>query len=318
MFIRYVTLLALAAPTLCRADGKATVEMESCPKEVRIGDILFVRLTVANPRSESVEVFPSYSRDTSSLSYGLRLPTSRYSYSYWSGAGSGFAPKVNLAPGHSIVMYDALKLPPPSELRHTFWRELVDSNGGPALTCYLGLQPRDTEGFRDLPKLHGRAAAEVDLIVQAHEKCQVVEYGREATRRLPPANFTPFWPKLEPETLRKLDEGLSPGTLHDVVRLTRIMYGIDAAKDPAQQERSVDELLQWFDTLPEIERYELALRVRSWITHDRSDPHYLSLSYGLIDRLPRQYLQDTEYRKHERERFMTKHRKFESHKTTQP
>jgi hypothetical protein len=71
------------------------------------------------------------------------------------------------------------------------------------------------------------------------------------------------------ETLIKrliaFEDQLSPGTLRDIVKLTRLTRILCCPKDPETRKATVSELLEWLATLPTIQREVFALQLDDYI-----------------------------------------------------
>jgi hypothetical protein len=110
-------------------------------------------------------------------------------------------------------------------------------------------------------------------------------------------SFQPY-----PDLVRKLvayEEQLSPGSLRDIVHLVRLTQLISRSKDEFEKEKTVAELLAWLDTLPEIERHCLGMRLVSWAGMTApGEPALYQLVLGVVERLPQQLYEFQDYRKY--------------------
>lgn len=66
------------------------------------------------------------------------------------------------------------------------------------------------------------------------------------------------------ENLAMLEKLLSPGSLRDIVHLTRLAQAVYDEKDVTQRRKNLASLCAWLETLPEVERKWMAIRVTEW------------------------------------------------------
>lgn len=111
-----------------------------------------------------------------------------------------------------------------------------------------------------------------------------------------------------PEKLASLEEMLSPGSLRDVVHVTRLAAKTYDSETVAEKRLAMGELLRWLDSRPEIERHWLAMQLKSWCWHNKGLGRFgYELMHELIARLPERYGAEPDYRENTRRQYLLDH-----------
>jgi hypothetical protein len=92
------------------------------------------------------------------------------------------------------------------------------------------------------------------------------------------------------EDLLTLERSLARGTRRDTVFLARMVRIIETEGDQTKRSGTINELMTWLDTLPDVERHCLALEMASWLpTANCARRIVFDLAYGISDRMPAKY-----------------------------
>lgn len=285
--------LALAVPG---EQPRVGMEVECFPESPKLGDVVFIKVTAVN-RGEAAAPLPtSYSPLLSSLRLELHSASSPYGYT-WRGPGAGMVGGVSLAPlapgDHRVVAYETIEMPPISDIRHDFWSGIVRE---PGLWLLLTMSHPKIEAFRStkvLRKIQPRTPEEIEAVVHLFDDGPPANEDDWATPQ--PSHFgLASYPAhmATREKLVELESKLSEGTLRDILHLTRLMQDVYDEPDEGKQIEAVDKVLHFLDTLPEIEREILAMRVFDWWLGlpDNSwpnNPGYFRLADGVLKRMPK-------------------------------
>jgi hypothetical protein len=305
-----------------------SVQLEYASWKVQIVDPWFVRLSIVNTTDEELQVPYSLLH---SVRYSIRwAKDSSYSYSYqfppepeqFSSTSRQIHP---LAPGERwIIDYEVLETPPLKELQHEFWREVVGTRD-------IYMEPRiwsRSAELRELlpgcasfsaPSIRLRPPAEMQWLTEL-----LAEWAKRTAANQPetgwealgsrPLDFGLYSFRPYPDLVRKLvadEDALSSGSLRDIVRLVRLTQTIYHA--PGESQETVDELLQWLDTLPEIERHCLGMRIVSWASMSgHNTPAFYTLVYGAVQRLPQRLYEFEDYRAYRLQQYASNHPGFEA------
>jgi len=230
---------------------------------------------------------------------------------------SGIPISISLAPGQKLILdYAALELPPTTELDSPLMKSIVHPQARPYLSMTVWPDKVDAPVHAEIgpsPWVHGRPEQEMQFLNELYaelarrKKAREEPKGWEALGSAPChfglTSFEPSYPDLV-EKLIAYEQQLSAGSLRDVVHLVRLTQIISGSEDQCERERTVDELLDWLDTLHEIERHYLAEKVASWAAQWVPDaPTLYALVYGVAERLPERLYQFEGYREYIRRQY---------------
>jgi hypothetical protein len=298
-------IVVLAGVLTQAARGDALpVALELAAYEVHVLDPLFARVTVTNTKERRVPL-PTDLFNTAQYTLLRLTPPYRYVYEFTSEHVTGTPFFVTLDPQQTMTLdYEILELPAVDQLQHKFWREIgkpADDSIVARLFCFPQNEPPvpvRAEASRSIEILE-RGAEEMEFLRELcaeSAKRDQENRGHDDWRELSstPVHFGLKRFRSDRDLVEKLlayEEHLSPGSLRDVVHVVRVTGEIDGSRDDPQREAMVEGLLEWLDTLPEIERHCLAMSIISWATsRSRGDePPFHSLVYGAAQRLPEQY-----------------------------
>jgi hypothetical protein len=170
-----------------------------------------------------------------------------------------------------LVGYDILKIPSLVSIEWPFWNPKTLSKEPYLLSATLEVNRFVSFGNWG-PSLTIRPRPEVEM-VKLLKLCRArtgawttAAASRDIYR--PGMNWFGFtWAPPEcstPKNLAILDELLTPGSLRDIVHLTRLAQAVYDEESEEQRDHKLDGLMEWLDTLPEIERKCLAAEINAW------------------------------------------------------
>jgi len=275
MFAAALVALSLSAVSPEQFDD-LHVSFEATPTTLRVGDVVFARISIVNEGEKVTRLPTLFSRDLGNL--GLSLddlkrdttftlrPDVHVSY--------GRDPDAfkNLGPGEGwLIGYYLLKMPPLRAVEWPFWNPETISDAPYQLSATLIVDRRFRFGGLG-PSLHIQSRPE-DEMSRLTKFCG----SRSHTWRSFPADFDGDRANLNwfgfthappecatSESLAALENFLSPGSLRDIVHLTRLAQAMYDEKNEKQRDRMVTDLFSWLESLPEIERKWMALQLIEW------------------------------------------------------
>lgn len=287
----FLTLICCAAaagqPHAMRGYREATVgqldalhiAVEAAPTELHVGDVVFVRISVTNNGKEPVFLPGWLSRFLANLRLHIndRQRESRFTLQPY-GHGMGGADPREVKPGERWFLhgYSRVHVPPIESTGNPFWSPQGLSENGYDLSVSLILTPRvHVVAFGPTLKIRPRPQAELAKLL---ELCGM--HGARRTDIPPdwdhsPPNLNWFAFPLAParastaENLATLEAVLSPGTLRDLVRLTRRAQAVYDAQGVEQKRMKLDELLSWLERLPEVQRQCMTSGLLSWTRNNK-------------------------------------------------
>ena len=277
-------------------------------------DPLFVRVTLTNTSDETIAV-----ESHLHLQAEYRITHEPFLYSVEPEWVGGLPKTSPMNPGEEwIVDYEVLQMPPIEMHDHSFWNEIIGKRS--SVTATVGNPPSDPTVFVHPPEVfvhkdrnfqssrfHIRLAKRSDMETEfiedlygemaervrsrhlGHPELLEEDDFRPTPRAFGLDDFLPYKDLIQ--QLLDYEEKLSPGSLRDIVHLTRLMRAVyDSVEDEAdhaEQIAAVDEVLHYLDTLPQIERENLLLRVIGWWPHFSKNRAYFRLVDGALKRLPK-------------------------------
>lgn len=301
MFCHAVTaFLFMAAP----ADDSILVQFEFDEYRYRLGDVAFGRVTIKNCGQEPVHDVPTrFASLVSTAFYDLSFTMYPYSFQFVyadSAKGQGKGPNQSMKPGESrIVDYPLLGLPEPKHFDHDFWLRAVDHPGRVGVTLRLDWGAKRLLKSAGELRLCERPEREMEFLRKLFRESEVERDaggGNHVLYRPHPSYFgVNIVHEHLIERLIAFEAQLSPGTLRDIVKLTRLVRVLYSPKDPETRDATIAELLKWLDTLPAIEREVFAIQLDSYMRdRNHSDgrldprlhPEYCDLLRGVIQYMP--------------------------------
>lgn len=256
--------------TLSQLDALA-VTLEAAPTELHVGDVLFVRLTATYQGDRPLVAAKQHRLRGDALE--LKDFDGWRCFDLLQGFPQPFIDRLRLLPGQQLTDRRpfAKQVPNLERVGHPFWNPQTLSAepyrlihtfyfGGTGTVVTLG------PALKILP----RPEAEMRKLL---ELCDP----RDARLRKLPPGFDPDRPGLchfgffsapaqssTPENLATLEEILSPGTLLDIVRLTRRAQAVYDAQQFTEKRKLLTDLLTWIETFPELQRQCMADFLAGW------------------------------------------------------
>jgi len=324
------TVICVATAILAQAQEKEAlpVRLELAAYKVNVLDPLFARVTTTNTKDYRVPL-PHDLFLTTGYTFTREIDPYRYTYRFTSEHVSGSQGFVSLDPGQSITLdYEILECPPGDQLEHKFWREVAQ----PAqshIAAHLFYFPKN----RPPVPIDLTARSQIDILERGADEMKfLTELYAESVRRHEEHGPADGWEALGsrpsdfglasfhpyPDLVQKLvayEERLSPGSLRDIVHLVRLTQTIYHSRIESDRRGTVEELLRWLDTLPEIERHCLALRIISWASYNRraDDPAVDLLVYETVQRLPQRLYEFEDYRAYRLQDYASNHPGFRAY-----
>ena len=285
--------LALALATLLPAHDVPKdlhLKVEVTPKEIQLGDVIFVRVSVVN-LGKDVVMAPA--PGTFELSLAFRLWDERedieYNFPMSGMLMGGGAMKKPLEPGEQrLVAHGVLPMPQLDKTAGRFW----DPQRWP---------PGEYHLFASCQGIRGSESIIIKRRPEKEMEALLKQYGAGPKERFP-RDWDVFRPTLgrfglltfpircsKPENLAALEKLLSPGSLRNVAHVTRLTQAVYDTGDIDQKRQATKELLKWIDSRPEIEREYLAQEIYSWASNwdNRKFTSYLfEFADQIIPRMP--------------------------------
>jgi hypothetical protein len=286
-------------------------------------DPIFVRVTVTNTLGSEVLADTGAGR-----SEEYTLKTDKFVYSFNTGVPSGIAPPQRMKPGDEwIVDYCVLGFPPTDESDHDFWEDVIAAGEVPLSARFrLGERTRGTLGEVD-GALYNNSRAHVRLRVTTRQEAEneflKSLFDEVSRRRRQRKSFTldkqkwgrPYgYPGPSAfgvnigvyqgedliHRLLEFEDKLAPGTLRDVVHLTRLTRALHNETDGAKKTKIVETLVYFVDALPQIERENIVKALLDRHSAVAGDPASYLLCESLIRRLPTNIYGYEDYRAYAR------------------
>lgn len=272
-------------------EDSIVVRLEFDHNEYRVGDVAFGRVTMENTGKNACERMPtSFSSLLSTADYQLHPDKYPYSFRfvYAHSASGGKFPLTMQAGDKWIVDYTLLVLPEAKYFGDDFWADAIDRS------CKIEFAVVEPSRFvlRGTSRLvlRGRPETEMDFLRKLfkEDRSYLADYDRPIVSSFGLTGFPAYEDAVE--RLLAFEEQLSPSTLRNVVKTTRLMRVLFAPKDAQTRDATVMELLQWLDTLPTIERHATAILLWRSLRNPkfglRAGTRYADLRRGVILRMP--------------------------------
>lgn len=269
--------------------------MEVTPTDVLLADVVFVRLSVKNPGRRPVLAPRACYLETGTLHLDL-LDSEEQTIFEFPPDGCPCGGELDMAalePGHSRdIVLMMVRLPRLDQVKFRFWNPALFKSGTYVLRARCnGLQEAST-AIRVQPRPQAEMAA-------------ILKHFEDGAREPMPKDWPTFRPSLSmfylwpfpwkanrPENLSSLEELLSPGSLRDIVRLTRLAQAVYDAKELGDRREATTELLEWLDRRSEIERHWMAMNLHTLATSAwgrQFGEYYFEFVEQIIPRLPEDY-----------------------------
>lgn len=273
----------------------------------RMYDPVYVRVTVTNTLDSAVMADCGAHKDQYTIQAG------QFTYAYRGIGEYGVTTPRRMKPGDEwIVDYGILGFPPADDSARHGWDQLVKAdNVILSATFRPGLfQPSTSERVdvklysNDLARVRLRVEARPDAETQFLEslfaerlrrrkdgfKLDRQKWGRPVYYPEPTAFGVDIGAYQDEDLIQRLfdfEEKLSPGSLRHALYLTRAMRALRDEHDTARRTKTVEELIKFIDTLPQIEREAVVDKLRSYYRAVAGDPASFLLCENLIQRLPK-------------------------------
>lgn len=281
-------------------------------------DPIFVRVTVTNTLDSEVPAA------TGAAGSAYTLEAGRFVYSFDTGGYSLLAAARQMKPGDEwIVDYRALGFPPTDESEHDFWENVSAAGEVPLSARFrIGQRARGTLGEVD-EALYNNSRARVRLQVTTRQEAEsgfLKSLFAEVSRRDNPKNIYTLdrqkWGRPDGypgpnsfgvnigvyngedliQRLLDFEDKLSPGTLRDVVHVTRLRRALYDETDGGTKTKTVEELVRFVDSLPQIERENMVKALLDCHGAVPGDFASYLLCESLIRRLPKNIYGYEDYR----------------------
>jgi hypothetical protein len=269
------------------------LQVEAVPTEARLGDVLFVRISVHNRGDQPALAPVDCMMETGTLRLTLDDPEERTAYTFRAdGTPAGFEPRRSvLSPGEARVLnVTMVRLPRLRMLSYRFWNPQLFGRRKLSLRAVIG-------------ELRGTSSPIVVECRPQSEMATLLEYYDGGSRFATyPADWEIYRPSLAtfyllsfppqcsyPDKLTALEDALSEGSLRDLVHATRLTQAVYDAPSLDERRKATDALLQWVDAQPEIERQWLAMQIVSWGELKGLGEYCVEFIEHAIPRLPAQY-----------------------------
>lgn len=268
--------------------------LDVTPVEVRLGDVLFVRLSVENRAREAIPVPASCSLELGMLHLKLYDPEEHTSYTFKPDGcpiGDRGQPIVLGCGKTHIVSLVMIPLPRLDRMLYRFWNPVHWRRGHYWLTA-------ECAGVSNAPLveilIERRPDEEMAGLLKSHEGGwrAPIPPGWETHRPSLGTFYLLSFPMgtSTPEKLAVLDKTLSPGSLRDIVRATRLTQAVFDTKDFPAKRGATAQLLQWLDAQPEVERQWMTVQLNSWGASNRDlGEFHAEFMDEIISRLPDNY-----------------------------
>lgn len=285
--------LSVAAEVPGSADSVYVV-VRTVPSDVRLGDVVFMEVSVRNGGDQPAQVPTRCNVKTATLRVELfdRVEATRFYFLWDCCPGSADLREEALEPGEvRVLALQMVEVPRLDWTQRRFWdpnkwrpddyRFDVRCSGlPPSATPYIYIDRRPEKEMEALLKYYDggfKAPAPPGW-----------DYYRPTLGFFGLLSF-PAVCSL-PDELAAIEQKLSAGSLRDMVHATRLTAEVYDAKSPEEQRRAADVLFQWLDAQHEIARHWMAMRLVSWSSGNKGLGEYgFEFIDGLIPRLPRKY-----------------------------
>lgn len=281
-------------------------------------DPIFVRVTVTNTLGSEVPAA------TGAAGSAYTLEAGRFVYSFDTGGYSLLAAARQMKPGDEwIVDYRVLGFPPTDESEHDFWENVIAAGEVPLSARFrIGQQVPGSLSEVD-EALYNNSRARVRLQVTTRQEAEsgfLKSLFAEVSRRDSPRNSYTLdrqkWGRPDGypgpnsfgvnigvyngedliQRLLDFEESLEPGTLRDVVHVTRLRRALYDETDGGKKTKIVEKLVTFVDSRPQIERENM---VKALLDRHGAVPGDLAsylLCESLIRRLPKNIYGYEDYR----------------------
>ena len=295
----WVALLFAASPI--EDSGVVRLDFDD-RNDYRVGDVAFGRVIIENRGEDPIEnVQTRFASLGSTAFYELWSYVYPYSFRFDyanSAPGKGKRDEQTMQPADRwIVDYPLLSLPEPKHFDHDFWEDILDGSCQFTVTLQGNLRRKiSLEGTGEL-YLRRRPDPEMTFLRELFRESEFLRDEARENIDLHRPHPSDFGLRIVDEDLIKrliaFEDQLSPGTLRDIVKLTRLMRVLYSSKDAQTRNATISELLQWLDTLPTIQREALAIMLDRYIRSGANcwfdpnvNPGYARLLRGVIQHMP--------------------------------
>jgi hypothetical protein len=253
------------------------VAVEATPTEIYVGDVVFVNITVTNKGNQPV-LLPAEPLPAWYLYVNDHKRQTRFTLGAEFGVDGGIGPHQIMPGERSPYLRGSpslVNVPGWYWLDAPFWAPETLSEGRYVLSFGLRVGGSGWVGGQG-PTLTIRPRPEAEM-AKVLELCD----SRSPAQR----DFPPDWDSARPslawfayplapprastdENLATLDAILSPGTLRDLVRLTRRAQALYDTEDLEQKRKNLAELLDWLETFPHVQRQCMTDELIVWATNN--------------------------------------------------
>jgi hypothetical protein len=262
-------LLCLSCAMVVLGNGPSSVYLwgECVPTELRLGDVVFMRISAHNRGDSPVKIPAGGSLEAGTLSVEIsdREEFTTFNFVPEGCPMGGDLPEIVLKPGEGhVIALLMLRVP---QLDWTRWRFWDPRKWRPA-DYYLDLQCRELQGRSEKIFIGCRPEKEMAALL---------EYYDGGSKAPAPPGWDVDRPTLGvfgllsyplacslPEELAKIEKLLSPGSLWDIVHASRLTAAAYDAGSLREKRDASAALIKWLEERPEIQREVMAADLVSW------------------------------------------------------
>lgn len=294
-------------------ENSVPMEVRFKPHRLYVGDVAFGIAGIANRSGRPYPDFPVRelsATSTATVSFGSLAGPYRFQSVHLDTAHGWVGPRrLTMEPGeHWTAGFPMLFVGDPKRFDHNLWGD--QSFSQPCQTSVFYRFPSGTElkgGNTIFITL--RPKAEMEFLTRLFQDSAALD-----DKVQDPSRFDPHLPRpsdfglsalsVDEEIVGRLlsyEQQLSPGTLRDIAKLTRLMRIIHSPESPQTRNATFTELLQWLDTLPEIQRQAIATRLGRYVYNNpkispKTNPDSAGFLRGVIQRMPEEAFGSTAVR----------------------
>jgi len=265
-----------------------------------------VRVPIENHGGRAIPAPLTCSLEVGTLALRLYDPEEHTSYHFLPDGcpgGTGYQ-RILLEPGktHQVSLF-MVRLPRLDRVNYRFWNPKLWKPSN----FYLVADCGGVRGYSQKIRIAARPEKELAKLLEY--------YGEEVA----PGEL-PDWPidrpslhtfsllsfplnSAKPEYLAALEELLSPGSLRDLVHVTRLSQEVYDAKDVGEKRKATNKLLQWLRRQPETKRDWIASSLVRWV-HTTNYRAFGAYSFDVLDELipllPKDFQETTRKENNER------------------
>lgn len=271
-------------PSLATRGSLINASCEVYPKNLMVGDLLYVKVTAKNISGEALEYLLSdhtLSSDSfifgpvsimKNSSDGFGLGNSCFIKIYEPPAGIPMpAPpkKKILQPDEMIAAGpQPVFLPSPDEYDIPFWLWDDSAKEEKMLLSFSTMLRIESDSISMRTGANAAVQQELKILPRSESELQLIKEWYDKTRKFRNFRSSSGATVPTPAEWREFEEKLTPGTLRNHIRMIRTLVEIPLDENDGKRQQLFDEMLEWIDGLPPLEKEALTNRayeiVRGW------------------------------------------------------